>query len=291
MTVPPAPAPAEWPWPDQDADLAAELDALLLVRAEPADDELTGLDVPPDAEPGVPRPDPCAEDWAARLDGAAPCPGPGAGFGDGGALDRLGPGAALAGFSQTVLDEGLGGLSDGELVGVLRASRRLAAWQDGIEMVAAAELDRRRKHGRPVCSAVNDEVAAELAAALVLTGRSADALMGLARAMAPAPTPPGARVPARPAAAEHGLRPAAHLLVPGLPPSRYALRPGPHPALRPRRADLRMQPIASEVGLKAHRDSSGAGCGAELFQSAESAYDTHSRAPCDVTTSTSWALC
>src|SRR5262249_39079199 len=46
----------------------------------------------------------------------------GGGFAGGGVLDRLGPGPALAGFSQGVLDEGLGALSDDELVGVLRAS-------------------------------------------------------------------------------------------------------------------------------------------------------------------------
>ena len=178
MNFPPAePPPAPSPIPDQDADLATELDAILAVLDEPADEECGEQ---PDDDAGDLGPDPLGHDWITCL-GSGAAAGTAAGFGDGGALDGLEPGAALAGFSQTVLDDGLGTLSDDELTGVLRASRRLAAWQDGVEMIAVAELDRRRQAGRPVCSAVDDEVSAELAAALVLTGRSADALMGLAR--------------------------------------------------------------------------------------------------------------
>ena len=39
------------------------------------------------------------------------------------------------------MDAGVAGLSDDELVGVLRASRRLAAWQNGVELAALAELE------------------------------------------------------------------------------------------------------------------------------------------------------
>jgi hypothetical protein len=87
------------------------------------------------------------------------------------------------------VEKGLGGLSDDELVGVLRASWRLSAWQAGVELAAVAELDHRRVRaaGRPGSSLVDDHVAAELAAALVLTGRSADALLGLARDLARLP--------------------------------------------------------------------------------------------------------
>ena len=45
---PPAPPPGGWPWPDQDADLAAELDAVLALLDEPADDE---FDPPDDTSP------------------------------------------------------------------------------------------------------------------------------------------------------------------------------------------------------------------------------------------------
>src|SRR5215472_11083155 len=180
---PPAPQAAEWPWPDQDADLAAELDAVLAVLDEPADED---SGEPPDDYAGEPGPDPLGQDWMTGLGGVAGA-GTAAAFAEGGALDELGPGPALAGFSQAVLDDGFGMLSDDELVGVLRASRRLAAWQDGVAVTAVAELDRRRQAGRPVCSAVDEEVSAELAVALVLTGRSADALMGLSRDLARLP--------------------------------------------------------------------------------------------------------
>src|SRR5207245_4049414 len=82
-----------------------------------------------------------------------------------------------------------GGLTDDALVGLLRASRRLSAWQSGIELAAVAELDARRlrESRRPGWSRVSEHVAAELAAALVLTGRSADALLGLARGLARLP--------------------------------------------------------------------------------------------------------
>src|SRR6266446_8737577 len=51
------------------------------------------------------------------------------GFGDGGPLDELLPGPILAAFSQDVIDSGFAPLSDDELVGVLRAARRLSSWQ------------------------------------------------------------------------------------------------------------------------------------------------------------------
>jgi hypothetical protein len=181
------------PWQDQEADLAAEVEALAGERQEPSAEELAGLAEPSEVE---------LADLEARLDaelarlrddpgddrgGSAPVFG--GGFAEGGVLDQLGPGPALAGFSHGVLDEGLGALSDDELVGVLRASRRLAAWQDGIEIVAVTELDARRARAaaRAGSSLTDEHVSAELAAALVLTGRSADALLGLARDLARLP--------------------------------------------------------------------------------------------------------
>jgi hypothetical protein len=159
---------------------------------EPTDEELTVLDERLDAELARLWAEPDAARWDGGEDaglGADLPGGPaglvGGGFAEGGMLDRLGPGPALAGFSQGVLDGGLAGLSDDELVGVLRASRRLAAWQDGVEVAAVAELDARRARaaGR-VSSAADEQVSSELAAALVLTGRSAGMLLGLARDLA-----------------------------------------------------------------------------------------------------------
>jgi len=48
-----------------------------------------------------------------------------------------------------VPDGRLARLSGGELAGVLRASRRLSAWQDGAGLAAVAELDARRMRARP----------------------------------------------------------------------------------------------------------------------------------------------
>ena len=130
--------------------------------AEPTDEELAGLVEPTDEELAVLderlagelarlwlEPDAARWDGCAGAGLGADLPGEmtrlfGGGFAEGGVLDGLGPGPALARFSQGALEEGLGGLSDDELVGVLRASWRLSAWQAGVELAAVAELDHRR---------------------------------------------------------------------------------------------------------------------------------------------------
>ncbi len=112
------------------------------------------------------------------------------GFGDGGPLDELLPGPILAAFSQDVIDSGFAPLSDDELVGVLRAARRLSSWQAALELRAISELDARRlrESGRPGASWVSEHISSELAAALTLTGRAADSLLCLARDLARLPT-------------------------------------------------------------------------------------------------------
>ena len=67
------------------------------------------------------------------------------------------------------MDAGLAGLDDDECGGGLRSSRRLAAWQDGVELAAVAELDTRRmaRAARPRSSRASEHVSEELAAALV----------------------------------------------------------------------------------------------------------------------------
>jgi hypothetical protein len=141
---------------------------------EPTDAELFGLWPDPFAGP----PD---EDDAvlAALSG----PELDRGFACGAPLDVLPPDETLAGFAARAFDRGLGGLSDDELVGLLRASRRLTSWQAAMELGVVAELDGRRRTSaqRPQSSRFGEEVSAELAAALTLTGRSADALLCLAR--------------------------------------------------------------------------------------------------------------
>src|SRR5215469_4988300 len=154
---------------------------------EPTDAELFGLWPDPfagppedagrwrdlgDAELGV-----VSRSWAAahRADLGE------AGFGSGGPLDVLPPDPVLAFAAAGVYEGGLGGLGDDELVGLLGAARRLSSWQAAVELDVVAELDRRRGGGGS--SGAGEQVSAELAVALTLTGRSADALLGLARGL------------------------------------------------------------------------------------------------------------
>ena len=165
------------------------------------------LDEPSDAELAGYWPDPFAgapDDGDAWLDGLSPAQldaifgtagdqlteDAAANFAAGGPLDELPPGPVLATMSQDVLDAGLRRLSDDELVGALRASRRLSSWQAGVELTAVAELDARRMRAaaRPGSSRASEHVSDELAAALVLTGRSADGLLTLARDLVRLPT-------------------------------------------------------------------------------------------------------
>jgi hypothetical protein len=70
-----------------------------------------------------------------------------AGFAEGGAADVLVPGAELAGLVSTVTGPGgtgLAGLADREVLGVLGAGHKLAAWAAWVELVTLAEFTRRR---------------------------------------------------------------------------------------------------------------------------------------------------
>jgi hypothetical protein len=139
---------------------------------EPTDAELFGLW----PDPFAGRPD---DGWFAVARG----PAVDGGFAAGSPLDVLAPDELLAGFAAAAYDRGLGRLSDDELVGLLCASRRLSSWQAAVELRVVAELDGRRRAcaARPDSSRAGEAVSAEVAAALTLTGRSADALVGLAR--------------------------------------------------------------------------------------------------------------
>jgi hypothetical protein len=216
MTVSPAPGPA----PDKQAghrpadrqaalsseELEArlrgpgeltesELDALDRLYCDPSDHDWAGDDCA-EADPGyAPSGDPSG-DPSGGLDGsgyglgpAVPdildagfthrYPEPGAtGFRAGGPLDAMLPGADLAWHLGAARQRGLGVLSDGELIGVLVAARRMQSWQAELELAATAELDARRAgpDGRE-----GEHVDDELAAALTLTGRSAQDQLELAR--------------------------------------------------------------------------------------------------------------
>src|SRR5215472_11509551 len=141
----------------------------------PVDGALAGEGVDGDGEVG-----------AAAASGFVPASWT-AGFAGGGVLDRLGPDPVLASFVWDAADNGIGKLTDDELVGWLQATGRLGAQQAALQLAAVAELDGRRTGGRGDSSAAVEHVAAELAAALAVTGRAADGLVSLARALARLP--------------------------------------------------------------------------------------------------------
>lgn len=190
-------------WACQDAELVAEMAALDAAgdHAVPSDEELDGM--APDPYAGPPE---GTSAWLADLPGplleeylvaTAEPPGPqlppglwahagrdGCGFAAGGVADELAPGVALAGLAGDIAAAGLGRCSDDELIGVMRAGRRLASWSAWLELSAASELMTRRLaqeaagHER-----VAEHTDAEVAAALTLTGRAAGRLLDQALAL------------------------------------------------------------------------------------------------------------
>jgi hypothetical protein len=104
----------------------------------------------------------------------------GTGFGAGGKLDVMLPGAALAAHVGGVRREGLGYLSDDALIGYMVAAGELESWAAGLKAEAVGELDRRRAgpDGRE-----GEYVAAEVAHALTLTPRSAQMLLEQSRGL------------------------------------------------------------------------------------------------------------
>ena len=110
--------------------------------------------------------------------------GDGGWFAAGGVADDLPPGPRLAGFMADARAIGLGRLADDELIGVMRAARRLASWSAAMELAAAGDLWRRRsieeQAGNTGAARHTDD---EIAAALTLTRRAADQVLSLAVAL------------------------------------------------------------------------------------------------------------
>ncbi len=129
----------------------------------------------------------CAEAGGRKALKAAPrdqARGNGGWFAAGGVADDLLPGPRLAGFIADARASGLGRLTDDELIGMMRAARRLASWSAAMELAAVGDLWRRRWTEEQV----GDTGAArhaddEIAAALTLTGRAADRVLSLAIAL------------------------------------------------------------------------------------------------------------
>ena len=110
--------------------------------------------------------------------------GDGGGFAAGGVADDLPPGPVLAGFAAGAWTTGLGRLSDDELIGVLRASRRIASWAAAMELDCVADLWRRRTAEEDAGdTGAAGHAGDEIAAALTLTSRAADSVLDLAIAL------------------------------------------------------------------------------------------------------------
>ena len=189
----------------QEEILEAALASLTDADIPPADDELYGWPDPDFDRPAALAGLDAAELGELAADGSVPAtpgwplsfqapPGPeawpagfgprdrsrdGPGFADGGVLDVLAAGLPLAGFAADTHDR-LVQVTDDELVGVLRAWRRVTSWAAAGELAAVAELARRRPaDGSPPAFPgrlplnVSEFVPEEVAAALTLTGRAA----------------------------------------------------------------------------------------------------------------------
>jgi len=108
-------------------------------------------------------------------------------FASGGIADEMSAGPGLAAGVEDAWQQGLAALSDDELIGVLRAARRLASRAAALEWSAVADLVGRRQAAGEVLGAPRPgEVAdAEVAAALTLTRFAAahlqDVALGVAR--------------------------------------------------------------------------------------------------------------
>ena len=153
--------------------------------AEPSDAESSDAEpLDPDAERRGPG---CAEDESREASKAAPraqTSSDGGWFAAGGVADNLLPGPRLAEFMADAGAIGLGRLTDDELIGVMRAARRMASWSAAMELAAAGDLWRRRwaeeRAGGIGAACHADD---EIAAALTLTRRAADQLLSLAVAL------------------------------------------------------------------------------------------------------------
>ena len=163
-------------WPDPDFDRPAALAGL-----DGAELEELATDASVPAVPAWPlrfQSPTWPEAWPAGF-GPRDGSGDGPGFADGGVLDVLAAGLPLAGFAADAHDR-LVQVTDDELVGVLRAWRRVTSWAAASELAAVAELARRRPaDGSPPAAPgrlplnVSEFVPEEVAAALTLTGRAA----------------------------------------------------------------------------------------------------------------------
>jgi hypothetical protein len=184
----------DYGWLDPDIDPPAELVGLTGAELAELLADAPTQSAPPAWPLSYQSPDgPAGAGWPAGLadrDGT----GGGTGFADGGELDVLPAGIALAGFADDACRR-VEDLDDDCLVGVLRAWRRLASWAQARELIMVAELVRRRPaDGTPPGAApgqfparLSEFISAEIAAALTLTSQAAQAELDLAVDLADRP--------------------------------------------------------------------------------------------------------
>ena len=110
----------------------------------------------------------------------------GVGFAAGGVLDSMVPGPWLADAIAGATADGHAKLGESELIGVLCAWRRISSWAAAGEAAAVITLARRRsaQSCEPGKSHLAEHVDDEIAAALMLTGRSAGRLLTVASGLA-----------------------------------------------------------------------------------------------------------
>src|ERR1700761_861824 len=131
---------------------------------------------------------------------------PGAGFEAGGVLDESAPSASLAGRADAATRTNrLAELDDDELIGLMRAWRRLESWCDAGLLATIAELARRRPAERTapappgqIPAQVSEFASDEVAAALTLSAQTAGTYSDLALDLA-------TRLPATFHALHHGI--------------------------------------------------------------------------------------
>jgi hypothetical protein len=164
---------------DQDQVLARELEAFP-AEDEPVWEVLEYLDYLDDTEPG--DGEPCPTDLHGPVHGDYPAVAAGAGFGHGGAADTMAPGPVLADLADQVWQQGLGGLDDDELTGVLVAWQRLGARAAAGLLAAVSELAARRSaEGRASGDwRAFEHTEDEIAAALTVTRHGAGCVVALA---------------------------------------------------------------------------------------------------------------
>src|SRR6201996_2247968 len=113
---------------------------------------------------------------------------PGTGFESGGVLDVSAPDAMLAGLTDSYTRDGrLAELDDDELIGVMRAWKRLESWWSANLLTAGPNRPRPRPAEGPAAAApgefpgqVSEFASDEVAAALPLTSQAADTCTALA---------------------------------------------------------------------------------------------------------------